>query len=178
MPLDKRDIEKAALQAGYSEKTAYASGRRLLTNSLVQRAILERMPKEAMELAVIDSAWMLRELANLWETPLGALFEDGRLRPIDQMPEAAQKLIAGFEITELTELDDEGELVTSTRVGKIKLIDRLRALEDIGKHTKVRAFDSPEEKEIQSSFAQLLRAATAALPTSTLTELDITPKED
>jgi len=26
MPLDKRDIEKAALQAGYSEKTAYACG--------------------------------------------------------------------------------------------------------------------------------------------------------
>lgn len=181
-PLGERDIKTAALAAGYSPHTAHAAGRKLMTNQLIRRKILEQSPARAIEMAHIDSAWLLKELANLWETPLDSLFdENGRMLPIDQMNPQAQKLIAGFEVNELTttEVSSNGKKTTTfeTRVGKIRLVDRMRALEDIGKHTKINAFGTKEAAEANKSFAELLRAATKALKPSTLQELDITPTE-
>jgi len=140
---------------------------------------MDQTPARAIEMAHIDSAWMLSELACLWETPLSALFNgDGTLRPITELSREAQKLVTSFEVHELTEYNDKGDKVrVRTRVGKIKLIDRLRVLEDIGKHTKVNAFGTREKADANESFADMLRAASALLKKSTLTELDVTPGE-
>ena len=110
---------------------------------------------------------------------MSALFNgDGTLRPITELSREAQKLVTSFEVHELTEYNDKGDKVrVRTRVGKIKLIDRLRVLEDIGKHTKVNAFGTREKADANESFADMLRAASALLKKSTLTELDVTPGE-
>jgi len=174
-PLGERNVHLASLAAGYSKKTAYAQGRKLLQNQLIKKKIMEQSPARAIEMAHIDSAWVLSELANIWETPLGVLFDDdGRLKNIKDMSAQAQKMIASFEVHETEELDDDGNVVVTTRVGKVKMLDRLRSLEDIGKLTKVNAFGTREQAEANASFAELLRAATKTLTASRLEELDIT----
>lgn len=167
---------RAAIEAGYSPATATSAAAKLLSKPKILEAILGAHPRARAERAGLDATWLLSELADLWDTPLTSLFDDdGRLLDIDQMPFGAQKLIAGFEITEETEVC-EGRRRVTTRVGKIKLIDRLAVLDKIGRNYLVSAYTSPEQRDAEKSLAQLLRAITKQVPGATV-EHDITPKK-
>ena len=71
---------------------------------------------------------------------LSSLFKaNGELLPIAEMPEDAQLLIGGFEVT--PEYEGSGKsrkLIGYTK--KVKLRDTVRVLELIGKHIQVGAF--------------------------------------
>jgi len=178
-PLGQRSPEKAALEAGYSPKTAAEQGRRLMLHPQIREELMMEHPERARELADIDAAWVLHELAELWRVPLSAIFhEDGTLKNITDIPPEAQKLIAGFEVVESSHESEAGGSTVLTRVGKIKLVDRLRVLEDLGKLTKVNAFGTGSQANANESLAELMRAFTVAManPKSTR-EVDITPTE-
>lgn len=57
---------QAAIAAGYSKKTAYSSGQRLLKHVEV-KAALERARNAASAQAGVDAAWVLREQAALYQ---------------------------------------------------------------------------------------------------------------
>jgi len=131
----------AAVRAGYSAATAKNKASTLLALPHVRDALLTAMrarEKTVTEKAAIDAAWVLRELADLWRVDVRAIFRpDGQLRPIHELSDAAAKLVASFEV-----IDAPGGLVTK----KVRIIDRLRVLEDIGKHVSVLAFK--EQKSV------------------------------
>lgn len=52
---------QAAIRAGYSEKTAYSQGQRLLKNAEIKQYLSKAMAKRAEE-AKIDADWVLAEL--------------------------------------------------------------------------------------------------------------------
>jgi len=157
-PAEKRDATASAIAAGYSPKTAKSQGSRLLTHPGVRDRIIAVDQSLRTKVAMIDRAWLLTEAVHLWETQLSDLFnEDGTLKPIHEMPKDAQKLVGGFEVTETT--TDGG---TRIRVGKVKIIDRLRVLDMIGRNTDVNAFGDREKAAAAGSFAELLRALTSA----------------
>jgi len=81
----------------------------------------------------IDADWMLKRLAEEAEADLADIFDDGgNLKPIHQMPKIwRQGLIGGVDV--IRNGDDE-------TISKIKLSDRVKRLELIGKHVKVGAF--------------------------------------
>ena len=163
-PFDDKDPERAAVEAGYSKKTAAEQGRRLLLHPKIREELLIEHPARARELADIDAAWVLHELANLWTIPLDTLFDShGHLRAIHDIPAQAQKLIAGFEVTQVTtwERGKNGKASekTTTTTGKVKLHDRLRVLEDLGKLTKVNAFGTANISDAADSITELMRAA-------------------
>lgn len=178
--LSKRErARRAAIAAGYSPATAGSAGSKLIAKPHILERIITTHERTLAARSGIDAVWVLNELAELWETPLTDLFdEDGRLLDIDQLPPGAQKLIAGFDITEETEIDGGRRRIT-TRVSKIKLIDRLAVLEKISRNHHVAAYTSPEQKAAESSMARLWRALEqqAAAAVEKASAIDVTPNK-
>ena len=63
--------------------------------------------------------------------------ENGALLPLDEIPLRARRLISGIEVTVI---ESKGEVCG--RVSKVKLMDRVRVLELIGKQAVCRASET------------------------------------
>jgi phage terminase small subunit len=153
-PLQKRFVDEylidlnatqAAIRAGYSAKTAPQQGPRLLTLPQVAVAIREGQVARS-ERTKVDADWLLLRLAEEAEADLADLYTDANtLKPVHEWPVIWRKgLVAGVEINELY----EGIGESRTRIGdvsKLKLSDRIKRLELIGKHVGVQAFKDQVE---------------------------------
>jgi len=97
--------------------------------------------KERSERTKIDADWLLKRLAQEAEADVADLYnEGGGIKPIHQWPEIWRKgLVAGFE-TEQQYTYEAGKKVPEGYVIKIKISDRVKRLELIGKHIDVQAF--------------------------------------
>lgn len=131
---------QAAIRAGYSQKTANEQGAQLLGKVHVRQAIDAAKIKRSDKLQV-DAEWMLQRLVDEAEADLADLYtEAGDLKPVDQWPAIwRQGLVAGVEVEAL--FDGVGK--DRKQIGyvkKLRLSDRVRRLELIGKHISVNAF--------------------------------------
>lgn len=131
---------QAAIRAGYSAKTAYSMGQRLLKHVEVAAAIAEALA-ERVERTRINADWVLQRLAGEAIADIADLYgDDGAIKPVHEWPLAfRQGLVAGIEVEELFEGRGEDREHVG-RVRKIKLTDRTRIVELIGKHIDVQAF--------------------------------------
>lgn len=132
---------KAAIRAGYSEKTAGWIGPELLGKTHIAEAIAWRMAERSRR-TQIDADWLLRRLAMLADADIADLYDDaGMLKPAKNWPEAWRKgLVAGVETLEEFERDESGAKQLTGYTKKLKLADRLKNLELIGRHVGVGAF--------------------------------------
>lgn len=132
--------KQAAIRAGYSKRTAEAQASRLLSNVKVAAAVAAGQQARA-ERTQIDADWVLKRLAAEAEADLGDLYdEDGNLKPIKDWPTIwRQGLVQGIEVEELFEGKGEDREHIG-RVRKIKLDNRVKRIELIGKHVQVQAF--------------------------------------
>ena len=128
------NAEQAALRAGYSATTARRGA--ILSDPRVQRAV-EEGAKARADRTQINADWVLRRLAAMADADMSDLYgPGGELLPADQWPEVWRRgLVAGIEADE-TRID--GGLTVTTR--KVKLADRIRTLELIGRHVAVGAW--------------------------------------
>ena len=126
---------QAAIRAGYSPGSAKVTASRMLTQANVA-AELSRLSQERLEVVEVNAEWVLRRLVQLADVDIGDVFRaDGSLKAVVDMSEGAKRLIAGIEVTENT----LGRVVTGyTR--KVKLSDRLKVLELIGRHVTIGAW--------------------------------------
>lgn len=131
---------QAAIRAGYSSKTANEQGAQLLGKVHVRQAI-DAAKLERSEKLKIDAAWMLRRLVDEAEADLADLYDaDNNLKPVEAWPAIwRQGLVAGVEVEALFDGfgKDRKEI---GYVKKLRLSDRVRRLELIGKHISVNAF--------------------------------------
>jgi phage terminase small subunit len=115
---------QAAIRAGYSAETAEQQGCRLLRNVKVQRAIAKRMAARSRRTNVTADR-VLKEIARIAFASLSDFVEWGpdgvKLKPSAQL--SADDRPAVVEVTQ----GKNGTL-------KIKLADKLRALEMAGRH--------------------------------------------
>lgn len=137
-----RDLNatQAAIRAGYSKKTAAAVGNENLRKPQIAEAIA-KAKAERSERTKVDADWLLNRLAAEADADLADLYnEDGGLKPIHQWPEIWRKgLVAGIDVEQQYEYID-GEKEPCGVVVKVKLSDRVKRLELIGKHVDVQAF--------------------------------------
>ena len=133
---------KAAIRAGYSKKTANEQASRLLTVPSVKQAIAEAIAKRS-ERTKIDADWVLTRLAAEATADIADLYDDkGALLPVPDWPLIwRQGLVAGLDVDEKFA---DGK--KTGQVTKVKLSDRIKRIELIGKHVDVQAF--AERKEI------------------------------
>lgn len=127
----------AAERAGYSKKSAYTVGPRLLRNAHVRAAIDEALAAQEKR-TLVTADRVLQELARIALFDPKDLFDaDGNLLDLKDMPEDARRAVASVEVeTEVAESGKHrGERLSV--VSKVKLWDKPKALELIGRHLKM-----------------------------------------
>ncbi len=151
---------QAAIRAGYSEKTANEQGSRLLANVKVAARIQELKNKRS-ERTRINADWLLTRLADEAEADIADLYDErsGALKPVHMWPPIWRKgLVAGVEVDQQYAYID-GDKVPDGVVTKIKLSDRIKRLELIGRHVDVAAFQDriKHEGTLADAMAELMK---------------------
>ena len=119
------NASKACAEAGYSEKTAYSQGQRLLKNVEVSK-IIEAYQKHQKD-ENQDEVEKLRDFlkAVTYSDVLELYDDDGVLKSLKDLSPSIRAAIAAIEFTH----NQKGEILT-----RIKLKDSIRAAELLGKH--------------------------------------------
>lgn len=134
------DPKRAALGAGYSKTVAASKAYQWVSNGKVKphvfAAILRAQEKRSRR-TEIDADWVLRRLADEATADLADILDEaGAVKPVADWPLIwRQGLVSGVDVHE--------EVVEGQKVGqtvKIKLSDRIRRIELIGRHVDVGAF--------------------------------------
>lgn len=127
---------EAAIRAGYSARSAKAQASQLLALPEVQTAVSEAQASRSAR-TKIDADWVLQRLAAEADADVADLYDEtGTLKPVRDWPLIWRKgLVAGLDVEEVRE---EGAVVAVIR--KVKLSDRIKRIELIGKHVGVQAF--------------------------------------
>lgn len=105
-------------------------------------AEIARRQEERSAQTKIDAAWLLKRLADEATADIADIYdEDGQLLPVKQWPLIwRQGLVQGIEVEELFEGRGEDREHIG-RVRKVRLDNRVKRLELIGKHIGVKAFE-------------------------------------
>lgn len=150
---------QAALRAGYAKKSAATQAHDLLKNPKIQSLILKGS-KRRSEQTGIDAAWLLKRLADEADADIADLYdENGILKPVDQWPDIWRKgLVQGIDVE--NEYIGRGE--NREKIGtvtKIRVSDRVKRLELIGKHINVGAFSEKLELSGNLTLESILETA-------------------
>lgn len=137
------NASRAAIAAGYAEKSARVTGSRLLTRANIQNRIAELMQKRIDDIE-IDSRHVLRRLVEIDRMDVGDIVnDDGTVKPISKWPLEWRRSISGFDVSEFKAGEDMVGVLK-----KIRMPDKLKNLELLGKHIDISAFmDRPKEEE-------------------------------
>lgn len=130
---------QAAIRAGYSARTAYSIGARLLTETAVIECIKQLKQKRTEQLG-IDANYVLMRLFEIDQMDaLDILNEDMSIKPISTWPLVWRRYLSGFDLAEIFEgRREDREMVGLLK--KIKWPDKVKNLELLGKHVSVQAF--------------------------------------
>ena len=122
------NLTQAAIRTGYSKRTAYSQGSRLLKNAEVAALVAKHTAKRAAA-SELSIDRVLLEIRRLAFQDVRKLYDaDGNLKPIQDLDDDTAACIAGFEQEEIWRgVGEERENVG--RLQKIKRWDKLRALD-------------------------------------------------
>ncbi len=147
---------QAAIRAGYSPNSVNQAASHLMANVNVKAAIDAAIAARSAR-TEIDAEWVLRRLVAEADADLADLFdkETGGLKPVHEWPEIwRQGLVKGVEL----EAVDRGDGMTA-HVKRVRLSDRVRRLELIGKHVRVNAFQEQVNVKGLDTLADRLERA-------------------
>ena len=126
---------QAAIRAGYSRKTAYSQGQRLLKNVEVAAAVARRQA-ELQKRAEIKAEAVVQELAKLGFANMGDYIQvtsDGD--PYIDLSRLTSKQAAAVQEVMVDEfVEGRGQNKREVRRVRIKLADKEKALRDLAKH--------------------------------------------
>lgn len=147
-------------RAGYAAKgnAAEVGAHQLLRNPKVAAAVAHAKAQRA-ERTQVDADWVLRRLHEEAEADMADLYDaNGNLKPVAEWPKVWRTgLVAGVEtVMERVGTDADGKPEYST-VRKVKLADRTRIKELVGKHVDVGAFKERIEVNDVTDRAEQMR---------------------
>jgi phage terminase small subunit len=159
-----KTVTQAALDAGYSEKSAASQGSRLLKNRKVADRI-QGLRRQIQERHAVTVERILQELARVGFVDISEAFDDdGNLLPLKQMPEDVRRAVSAIDFEEIFELQpkEQGRGMTKVHVGnmhKLKFNGKIEALKLLGQHLEM--FTEKVKVEDMRGKAERLRAARA-----------------
>ncbi|MCM2454759.1 terminase small subunit [Rhizobium sp. CG4] len=158
---EKADIFGAdAFSADAATSGLPAEAETVATEVVVPDIGVDAKPVIASPQPAVDADWVLARLAEQAEADIADLYDDnGDLLPVKDWPAVWRTgLVSDVEITAVYEgRGDERKLVG--HVKKLKLVDRTRRLEMIGKHVRVNAFQDVVKLRGLKSLADRLERA-------------------
>jgi len=124
---------RAAERAGYSERTAYSQGQRLLKHVEVKKAIDAAIERRNKRLEVTQDR-IIKEYARLGFFDPRQLFRpDGSPKDITELDDDTAAAIAGLEVMEIWEGRGEDRRFVGY-LKKYKLANKIGALDSIARH--------------------------------------------
>ena len=138
---------QAAIRTGYSPRTAKQIGEEVLKRPQIAAAI-EEAKRARSERTQVDADWVLNLLRAQAEADLADLFDKrGALKPVHEWPRVWRTgLVVGLDAYEEAARADpkakdkaDDKIIVGT-ARKVRLVDRTRVVELIGKHISVAAF--------------------------------------
>ncbi|MGM4915892.1 terminase small subunit [Tardiphaga sp. 813_E8_N1_3] len=154
---------KAAIRAGYSARTANEQAVALLKHPGIA-ATIDAAKIARFERLDVDADYVLQRLFAEAQADLADLYTHaGDLKPVDEWPPIWRTgLVAGLDIEAL--YDGYGkDRVQIGVVKKLRLSDRLRRIELIGKHIRVNAFQDTVQHNGLDGLADRLARAKARI---------------
>lgn len=144
---------QAAIRAGYKENTARAIGCENLTKPNISDRIIE-LNKDRIEEVKIDANFVLKGLAEIADCDIGDIYDDdGRMKPIKDIPKPIRKAIKSIETVEYYEgFGDDKEQVGWIR--KIQFWSKDNSFQNLGKHLAL--FTEKHEHSGSISLEELL----------------------
>lgn len=122
---------QAAIRAGYSAKTAYSAGQRLLKHVDVSSAVDRAQAKRVSRTALAADA-VLEAIRRPLAADVRKMFDErGNCRPIHELSAEEASLIAGYEVIVKNAKAGDGHV---DEVLKVRLVDRSRYVEMAAKH--------------------------------------------
>jgi phage terminase small subunit len=122
---------QTAIRAGYAAKRADSAGHQLLRNTEIAAAVAEGKERQ-MDDADLKAARVLEELRRLAFVDIRGFFDEaGNLKPIGALTADQGAALGGFEVIKKNAQAGDGVVDT---VHKIKLWDKVRALDSLAKH--------------------------------------------
>ena len=126
---------QAALRAGYSPRTARQTGAENLTKPVIQSALQKAMDARSKRTR-INADRVLEEIAKIGFLNVQDLFtEDDLLKGIAALPDDIAACVQSVEVVKKPsdEKDEDGNQQYD-HVHKIRMYDKLKALEMLGRH--------------------------------------------
>ncbi|KUJ83424.1 terminase small subunit [Microbulbifer flavimaris] len=133
---------QAAIRAGYSSTTARQIAAENLSKPDIAEAINHGIAKR-LQRTRTSADGVLQRLVEIDQLDIKDLFDEaGRIKPIHQWPDAWSRSISSFELKMPSEDDPH------TASLKIRLPDKLKNLELIGRHSQVGAFREKSDSTV------------------------------
>lgn len=121
---------QAAIRAGYSEKTSYSHGQRLLNDVEIQKEISKKQIERSKRTEITQDRVLL-EIARLaFNDPRKAFDDNNALLPVKQWPDEVAAAVSSIKINEIK--DSEGNHIGETK--EIKFWDKGKQIELAGRH--------------------------------------------
>lgn len=135
---------QSAIRAGYSKNTAAIITHENLRKPNIRVRVADLM-EERTDRLMIDADRVLWELHEILQLSIkDILTDDGALLPVNEWPDSWARYVCGFDVSEIFEgRGDERQQIGFLK--KIKWPDKLKVLEQIGKHVDVHAFQDKRE---------------------------------
>jgi len=148
---------RAAIRAGYSDNGAKVTGARLLTNANVAQKIAYLMEERA-ERTKLDADWVLQHNAAIVQADIADILEhDGRFKSPHDWPTIWRQIVSAFDIKRLLQAqsrDQENEIMEQHM--KVRFVDKLKALELLGKHIDIAAYAERHRHAHDTSLEEVL----------------------
>ncbi len=121
---------QAAIEAGYSERSAASTASEILKYPNVA-ALLSELNDKLKERAIVTKEQIATELAKIGFSDIRQVFgADGNILPINEIPDDAAASLAGVDVDQLWGATDKGKgIIGETK--KIKMWDKLKALSQL-----------------------------------------------
>lgn len=143
---------RAAIAAGYSPKTAGQMASENLKKPYIQNA-LAREIESRCERVKIDSDAVLERLVAINEMDLLDIFNNNdSIKPISDWPLIWRQSVTGIDVSEQFEGNGDDRAIVGL-LKKIKLPDKLRAIDLLGKHVDVQAWK--EKIEVANGYKNM-----------------------
>lgn len=153
---------QSAIDVGYSEATAKQIAYNLLQEPEVDQYLQELRNKLSAKHGVTQDR-IIEEYAKIAFFDIREIYDvDGGLIHVKQLDDKSAGAIASIKSTEEWGEDDEGNKVVIGTNKEVKLFDKIRALQDLGKHLGLFEKDNSQKKPETPSLT-----VTIARPTDT-----------
>lgn len=140
-----------------SQKAAETSSCMLLKNPKIS-AYIDKLKDERSKRTRVDADWLLRRLADEAGADIADIYnsDTGALKPIHEWPKIWRMgLVTGVDVQRIGS-DDQA----LCEVVKVRMADRVRRLELIGRHISVRAFEESQQTKQSGRLEVVITRAT------------------